>query len=57
MRTAIDERKAQADFLLLQTTPNVIQWRKGLMAGKRETISNKVLRGIQEIHPNWMTDF
>jgi hypothetical protein len=55
--TTIDQRKAEADFLLLQTSPNVIQWRKGLMGAKRETISNKTLKDIQEIHPNWMTDF
>jgi hypothetical protein len=52
-KTNIDTRKEQADFLLLQISPNIIQWR----AGARETVSARTLRKLQAQHPNWMTDF
>jgi hypothetical protein len=51
--TSIDQRKADADFLLISTSPNVIKWRNGV----RQNVSKLQLRRFQEHHPNWMTDF
>lgn len=51
--TSIDERKAAADFLLIQASPIVIRWKDD----RTETVRPAQLHKLQTQHPNWMTDF
>ena len=51
--TKVDERKAEADFLLKQVCPNYIRWKDG----RGETVSDRKLEKLKAEHPNWQTDF
>lgn len=53
MKTAIDARKENADFRLLQVKPYVIRWKDG----KQETVTKRQLDKLQREYPNWMADF
>lgn len=52
VRTAVDDRKDAADFLLLQVSPNVIRWNDG----HQERVTARQLTRLQAAH-SWHTDF
>lgn len=51
-RTALDDRKAAADFLLVQVSPNYIRWQDG----RGERVTDRQLTKLQAAHC-WATDF
>ena len=51
-RTAVDDAKDNADFLLLQVNPYVIRWKDG----RTETLDKRRLNKLQS-SLNWMTHF
>ena len=51
--TQIDIRKANAGFLLLQTSPCIVKFRDG----KTEQVSTAELKKLQILHPDWRCDF
>jgi len=50
--TSIDVRKANADFLIIQTSPYFIKWNSGVT----ENVSEKQLNELKANH-TWETDF
>ena len=50
--TAVDARKAAADFLLINVNPNIIDWKDG----RRERVTAKKLKVLQKKY-KWATDF
>lgn len=50
--TAIDERKKEVDFLLLQVRPSVIKWKDG----KTQLVTRRQLYKLMEKH-TFMCDF
>lgn len=50
--SAIDQKKAEADFRLINVNPNVIRWKDG----RQETVNKRTLAQLQAVH-SWATDF
>jgi hypothetical protein len=50
--TAVDDRKAAADFRLINVSPNVIVWKDG----HRERVTDRELTRLQSRN-TWATDF
>lgn len=50
--TAVDAKKAAADFLLINVNPNIIDWKDG----RRERVTSRQLSKLQASH-SWATDF
>ena len=51
-RTAVDDRKDAADFLVVNRGPNMIRWQDGRL----ERVTDRQLSKLQASH-TWATDF
>lgn len=50
--TALDVRKREVDFRIINVSPNVIRWK----GGKQETVNARALKSLQA-NNSWMADF